>query len=186
MIERRIYHPAAEYGSLLVANVLLIFLVFLAPWALLALVPEIGPGFLPWYLGANALWIAIALVLIPRYVRSVSYELGEHELIVKRGIITRSIDLVPYHMITNVALRRGPIARALGMGTLKIHTAGYSQSSTAEATIAGIANYEELREAIIAAMRAAERPSTAPTTSQEGLLQALLAEVRGLRADLKH
>jgi len=187
MSSQTIFRPDPRYRTLLVIGVLFVFLVFFAPFALIALAPGVGPAFLWWFLVGNALWIIVALLLVGPYVRSIAYELGERELIVRRGIITKSTDLVPYHMITNVALRRGIFARALGLGKLKIHTAGYSQSADAEATVAGVANYEALREAIIARMRAAGGQSPhAPTEAPEpALLEALLGEVRGLRNDLK-
>jgi hypothetical protein len=188
MTNPRIYQPDPRYRTLLAINVLLVFLVFVAPFALIALAPEVGPGFLLWFLVGNALWIAVALILIGPYVRSIEYELGEQELIVRRGIITQATDLVPYHMITNVALRRGPVARTLGLGTLKVHTAGYSGTSNAEASVAGVANYEELREAIITRVRAmgAQQPQgvTPLADAERDPLLALLEEVRGLRTDL--
>lgn len=186
MESTRVFRPDPRYRTQLAAGVLLVFLLVFAPWALLALIPEIGGAFAAWYLAANAVWVIIALLLVPSYVRSIRYELGDQELIVKRGIITQATDLVPYHMVTNVALRRGPVARALGLGTLKVHTAGYSANSTAEATIVGVANYEELRQAILTRLYGAEPKAAAiPTGSEQALLATLVDEVRGLRADLQ-
>ena len=113
---------------------------------------------------------------------SISYELGAQELIVRRGIITKATDVVPYHMITNVALRRGPVARALGLGTLRVHTAGYSASSNAEATVSGMASYEELRQAIIQHLYTAPRqPRTQPWARKANCWPRWWM-VRGLRA----
>ncbi len=197
MSEPRIYRPDPRYKVVLVVNTLLVFLVFIAPFALLALAPGLGGTFLLWFLMGNAAWIAAALGIIRPYVRSIEYELGDHEVIVRRGIIVRSTDLVPYSMITNVTLRRGPVARALGLGTLNIHTAGFSQNAAAEARVVGVAEYDALREAIVCAMHSASaskaplraagsQPLVAPGAAEVELLGALLEEVRGLRADLKH
>ena len=153
----RIYRPDPRYGILLAIGVLLVFLGCVAPFAFIALAPDIGPR-LSALVPDRQRAVDRRRVHPDRpYVRSIEYELGERELIVRRGLLTKSTDLVPYHMITNVALRRGLFARALGLGKLKIHTAGYSQSTDAEATVAGVANYEELRAAIIARMRAASQ-----------------------------
>lgn len=184
-----VHRAQRRYRPQLIISILLVFVVFFAPWALLALAPEIAAKFALWYLAANAVWLVPALLWVGPYVRSIEYELGEHELIVRRGIITRSTDMVPYHMITNVALRRGPLARALGLGTLKVHTAGYSQSSASEATLSGVSNYEELREVLTGRVRGAEgAPAVvvaAGTTPEQELLASLLEELRNLRADLK-
>ncbi|NLG26305.1 MAG: PH domain-containing protein [Chloroflexi bacterium] len=172
--------------------VALIFLIGFAPYALLGLIPEAGWTFVAIYLAANAVWIIVALLLIPPYCRSIRYELGEEEVVVRRGILTRSEDVVPYRMVTNVTLKRGPLDRWLGLGTLRIHTAGFSQQATAECVLAGLDNYEQVREALMAAVRrqrgaAMQAPETRPLGHDDvpELLHGILDEVRALRGDRK-
>ncbi|NLG51998.1 MAG: PH domain-containing protein [Chloroflexi bacterium] len=113
------------------------FVVFILPFVLLGFASGLGWGFVAFFLFANAIWIVIAHLLIAPYYRSISYELGEEDIIVRKGIITKTETMVPYRMVTNVSVKRGPMDRLLGMGTLEVHTAGYSQQAKAEADLPG-------------------------------------------------
>ncbi len=171
-----------------------ICVVFFLPWVLLALAPEVGWLFAILYLAANALGLLIAIALIPPYCRTIRYELGERELVVRRGLITRAVDTLPYDKITNLAIRRGPLDRLLGLGTLAIHTAGYSsQNQGPEAKLAGLEDCAGVHEAILEAVRQAHAQSVAagPASpvaagAEAQLLGDLLAEVRAIHAEMHH
>jgi hypothetical protein len=172
--------------------VVLIFLIGFAPFTLFGLIPEAGWTFVAIYLAANAVWIIVALLLIPPYCRSIRYELGENELVARRGILTKSEDVVPYGMVTNVALKRGPLDRWLGLGTLRVHTAGFSQQTVAECVLTGLDNCEQVREALMAAVHrqhgaVVQAPETRPLGQDDvsELLHGILDEVRALRGDRK-
>ena len=97
------------------------------PLALMALIPELGWGFLLGFLLITLLWVVPALALLVPYYRPIHYTLGERELAVRQGLLTRTVKTVPYDKVTNVELKRGIWDRLLGLGTLLVHTAGYSQ-----------------------------------------------------------
>lgn len=147
-------------------------------------------------IGLNALYLIPWFLLIPAYYNSLTYEIQDDEVIVRVGIITRSVKHVPYRTVTNLEVQRGPFDRLLGLGTLKIQTAGMSGQSGAEETLAGLPNYEEIYETVAAALRRF-RTAMAPTQAGEDLprttvtpdatvdadtLASLLAEVRAIRA----
>ena len=162
------------------------FALCLLPWVLLGLIPDVGFGWVGPYLLITAGLTFLCSLIIPVYVRSLSYELGEDALIVRRGVITHAEDVVPYAMITNIAIRRSPLDRLYDLGRLDIHTAGYSQNSGPEAKIEGIVNYEEVHDLIIERMRAAGRNAPAieavsGEATTESLLRDILAEVQALR-----
>jgi len=137
----------------------IIFALCLLPFTFLGFIPELGWVYVLIYLVANAIWIAVALVLIPPYCRSISYELGEEEIVVRKGIITQTVQTVPYRTITNLEVKRGPLDRMLGMGGIHIQTAGYSQQSTAEARLVGLEDYEQVADRIYTALRRYRAPS---------------------------
>jgi len=94
--------------------------------------------------GVNPLVVAAAvvlpvLVLLPlpvlRY-RIWCYEIREDAIYLERGVITRVRTVVPYVRIQHVDTSRGPIARATGLATLVVYTAG---SRGADVTIPGLA-----------------------------------------------
>jgi len=188
-----VFRPSDKYRTHILANVSWIFVFCVLPFSLLALIPELGLTYLLWFLVANIAWLVPTFLLVPRYCQSIEYEFGAQDLLVRRGIITRSESMVPYRMVTNVEVKRGPIARALGIGTLKVHTAGYSQQTQAEAALNGLENWEEVRQQLLERIhmqQAAEGASqigvpSLPTPNEEivALLREILEEIRRLHAE---
>jgi membrane protein YdbS with pleckstrin-like domain len=76
------------------------------------------------YAGAVvALITLITLVLEPRRVRSIGYQLRQDDLVFRRGIMFQRFVAVPYGRMQLVDITRGPIARWLGLADLKLVTA---------------------------------------------------------------
>jgi len=101
--------------------------------------------------------VAFAAYWIGKYYESISYRLTASEIIVKRGVWWKKVKFVPYNRITNLEIHQGPISRKLGLARISIQTAGYSygggQGRGAEASILGVKNYEEVKEAILKFVR---------------------------------
>jgi putative membrane protein len=183
--------PSDKLIAKIYLTVLLIFVFLVLPWVLLGLIPDLGWLYVIIFLVVNALWLIPTAILIPPYVRSIVYELGEEELLVRKGIITRTEQTVPYRMITNTDLKRGPLDRALGIGGIAIHTAGYSQQSSPETKLAGLDDCETVQEQLVSTLRRYRGLPTAPTGEREApeggsaaLLGQILEELRAMRADL--
>ena len=106
---------------------------------------------LPWILGIELPMILLVIILIPLYYRSIHYELTTHEIIVYKGIITKSKKLVPYRNITNFNEKRGLLDRIIGgqnFGTIVIETAGMSGQSQPEQRLEGIQDIQKYTEKI--------------------------------------
>jgi len=167
--------------------------VLCLPAAFLALIPELGLAYLAWFIVAMLLWILPTLALLVPYYRSIHYTLSEDELVVRQGIITKSEKMIPYSKITNVELKRGPFDRLLGIGTLQVHTAGYSQQTNAEAVLGGIADWDAVRREVMARVHAHREEREAPSVVAGGplpgdaaaLLAAQLDELRAIRDALQ-
>jgi len=89
--------------------------------------------------------LAIAVVPVPAIVflplpilryRIWRYEIREDAIYLERGVITRVRTVVPYVRIQHVDTSRGPLARAVGLATVVVYTAG---SRGADVTISGLA-----------------------------------------------
>jgi putative membrane protein len=195
---QQVFRPSGKLTLKYVLTVLLICMFCFLPWVLLAFAPGMGWAFAIVYLLANVIWVAIAVALIPLYCKTITYHLGEDELVVRRGLVTRAEDTVPYAMITNIGVRRGPLDRLLGLGGLAVHTAGYSAQNTGpEAKLVGLEDWQTVQTAIVEASRrrhgrghapVAELSATPAQAPAEGsaLLSEILREVQGLRADLRN
>ncbi|MBF5081829.1 PH domain-containing protein [Quadrisphaera sp. INWT6] len=96
-----------------------------------------------WLLGAAA-WVALLawqLWLAGRQVRAIGYAEREDDLLVRRGILFRSLSVVPYGRMQYVDVSAGPLERWLGIATVQLHTA----SASTDATIPGLVPEEASR-----------------------------------------
>ncbi len=97
---------------------------------------------------AFALIFLIALILVPRRVRSIGYQLRPDDLLFRRGLMFQRFVSVPYGRMQLVDINRGPLARAVGLSELKFVTAAASTGVTIPGLVA--ADAEELRDQLVA------------------------------------
>ena len=81
-------------------------------------------------------WIAIAMgsgfgvLLIAGAVWSwlealrVGHQVRDHDVSLRRGLVVRTVETVPFRRVQHVSLTRGPLERALGLATIGVHSAG--------------------------------------------------------------
>lgn len=100
------------------------------------------PSWLAWGLPAVAaaayLWRG---VLLPRQVRAVCYAERNEDFLLRRGIFFQRTLVVPYGRMQYVDVAVGPLERAFGLCTLKLHTAAPGTN----AAIAGLPAEEGAR-----------------------------------------
>jgi len=139
----------------------------------------------------NGLWWAPLMVWAGFYYRSLSYEIGDEQVIVRQGVLTRAVKHVPYRTVTNITVKRGLLDRWLGLGTLEIQTAGMSGTQQAEQSLAGLTDPQQVYDRVVAQLgrfRGGMAPTQAgaeATGSTDETLAALLAEVRAIREALE-
>jgi uncharacterized membrane protein YdbT with pleckstrin-like domain len=141
--------------------------------------------------GIALIWWLPAMLLTAPYYRSLSYEIRADEVIVRVGILTRSVKHVPYRTVTNLTVRRGILDRWLGLGSLDIQTAGISGTNKAEQSLVGLEDADEVYALVAAELRrfrGAMAPTAAGVEGEERAeaasaetLSALLGEVRAIR-----
>ncbi len=162
---------------------------------------------IPWFtwLGINILfwgfifcfiWTIPGLIAIPLYYRRIRYQIHDDEIIVSRGVITLTRRVVPVRAITNVSLRRGPYDRALGIGSVKIETAGQmgaqSGAPSPELALDGLMDYEKINQRVLELVRRyrsgyaltteVEKP---PVEDSSFLLQKILFELQKLNEKME-
>ena len=72
---------------------------------------------------AAAALAAWCVVLIPRQVRAIGYAERADDLLIRKGIVFRSMVVVPYGRMQYVDVQAGPLARAFGIAQVQLHTA---------------------------------------------------------------
>lgn len=91
----------------------------------------------------TAIWL---LWLIPRQVRAMGWAVTGTDLQIRKGIMFKSLTVVPLGRLQYVDVEEGPIARHFGIAQVKLHTA----SAHTDAQLPGIPREQaaQLREEI--------------------------------------
>jgi membrane protein YdbS with pleckstrin-like domain len=126
----------------------------------------------------------ITIYWIPKYYDTLKYKLTQNEMVWRRGVWFRKTGIVPYNRITNIDIEQGPVSRALGIGSLKIQTAGYSGAGggagkPAEIRIEGVVHFEELRQFIMGFVHGRKQVGTTGTFETGG--DSVLGELVKIR-----
>lgn len=100
--------------------------------------------------GEPAAWIAPAVVLavglwigwlVPRQVRAVGYAERADDLLIRRGIMFKTLVVVPYGRMQYVDVNAGPVDRGFGIAAVQLHTA----APNTDASIHGLPPEEAAR-----------------------------------------
>jgi membrane protein YdbS with pleckstrin-like domain len=119
LVPARLISAALTLAVPLIAGAVLAILV--SPWFwILAGVPA-----------AILLW---AVVVVPRQVRAIGYAERDDDLLIRKGVMFRSLVVVPYGRMQYVDVEAGPLDRRLGIAKLQLHTA----SASTDAVIPGL------------------------------------------------
>jgi len=96
-----------------------------------------------WYVSAAIFPIILISWIIYNflYIRRIFYEIGNDEIIIRRGILQKKVEIVPFLAITNVSIFRDPIDRIFQLGSIRVETAGFSGEKSPELKIQGIVNF---------------------------------------------
>lgn len=102
-------------------------------------------------------WLLVAVVvvlaawvtwMVPRQVRAIGYAERPDDLLIRRGIMFRSLVVVPYGRMQFVDVEAGPLDRSFRLASLQLHTA----SAHTDASIPGLepAQAARLRDSLAA------------------------------------
>ncbi|RMI03742.1 PH domain-containing protein [Cellulomonas triticagri] len=100
-------------------------------------------GLVGLWIGAGGVAVLLAWVawLVPRQVRAMGYAERADDLLLRKGILFRSMVVVPYGRMQYVDVSAGPLARQLGIASVQLHTA----SPGTDASIDGLPAAEAAR-----------------------------------------
>jgi uncharacterized protein len=84
---------------------------------------------------------AVADVIAERRIAAWAYCEREDDLLVQRGLLVRRLSVVPYGRMQFVDVIAGPLERAFGLATVRLHTA----AAATDARIPGLAADEAAR-----------------------------------------
>lgn len=111
------------------------------------------------------------ILILPAYFRyhTMRYRFDDEGISMRWGILFRREIILNYARIQDIHLSSNIIERWLGLARVQIQTA--SGSSSAEMTIEGLLEYEEVRDFLYSKMRGLKEPqrTTAPAKGDESV-----------------
>jgi len=126
------------------------------------------------------------------WIRNLRYEIDDDRIIVCKGILTKVQKNIPYRAITDFILHRSLFDRWLGIASIRVQTAGQTQSATGyEGNIAGLIDWGELHNELRGRIRALHPRSHATaveepeSASDQAVLTQILGELRAVRKHLE-
>ena len=112
--------------------VLFVALPFVVATAVLAVLA--GPPEAIATASAGGVLTSLSLIAVQRRWQAWGYAERQEDLLVRRGVLVRRTSVVPYGRMQYVDVTAGPIDRALGLATVRLHTA----SAASDATVPGL------------------------------------------------
>ena len=132
------------------------------------------------------LWI-ISVPLIILWIKNLGYYINEDRITIHKGILSKIKQNVPYRAITDFQLHRSLYDRALGIGSIRIQTAGQKPSATGyEANLAGLVGWDSLLEQLREKVKKLYPQATVSTPgssalSEKEILTHVLEELREIK-----
>ena len=121
-------HVSPKLATLRLGNALALCGALCGAISALVLIVDIPA--LWWLMLVPAAIALFCLWLVPAQVRALRYALADTDFVIRRGVFSRSLTLVPY----GVDIYQGPVLRLLGISTIKLSTA----SAQTDATLSGV------------------------------------------------
>ncbi len=100
----------------------------------------LGAILTPWlWIPAGVLVALMAWLLwmVPRQVHALGFAETDEEFMIRRGILARSLTVVPYGRIQYVDVSEGPVARHFGIASITVYTASPKTSGSVDGLPAG-------------------------------------------------
>ncbi len=135
--------------------------------------------------GMIVLMCIISAPIMILWIKNLSYIIEADKIVINKGILTKIKQNIPFRMITDFMLERTLYDRWLGIGSIKIQTAGQSQNQTGyEGKLSGLINWDELHEKLRTDLSESRSPVTEKINSpevNEGNLKNILIELKKIR-----
>jgi len=182
-----------QWGILLVLSFLVILIALLFQ-LLLPLSDDVTSeevSALVWPIAGGVIFVLLVIVgpILVIWVKNLSYIIGEEKITIHKGILTKVQKNIPYRAITDFVVNRSIFDRILGIASIRIQTAGQSQTPTGyEGNIAGIVDWKGLHQTLRDRLKRLHPVSEAlatrePTSSatERDLLVQILNELKAVR-----
>jgi len=187
--------PDKKYFTKVLWTQLTISLVVIIGMLIITMIIKLADGdpeavYIIWFLGSIGillLWI-ISSPIAFLWIKNLDYHVCDDRVKIFKGILTKTQQNIPFRAITDFALERTIFDRLLGLGSIKIQTAGQSHSPTGyEGKLGGLIEYEnwhqELREKVKLLHPIAESLTTTESVKQsdQTIMEQILNELKEIK-----
>ncbi len=189
------FKPDRKYFTKVLFTQLTISVALIIIMAIIHLIIKMTDGnpetaYIIWLIGILCLflmWIFSSLIA-HLWIKNLEYIVHEDRVNIHKGILTKTQQNIPFRAITDFALERTLYDRMLGIGSVKIQTAGQShQPSGYEGKLGGLIEYDkwhsELREKMKSLHPISESITITETDkiSDVTVLKQILEELKEIR-----
>ncbi|MCK4754703.1 MAG: PH domain-containing protein [Calditrichia bacterium] len=189
------FKPDRKYFTKVLFMQLTISVALIIIMAIIHLIIKMTNGnpetaYIIWLIGILCLfimWIKSSLIA-HLWIKNLEYIIHEDRVKIHKGILTKTQQNIPFRAITDFALERTLYDRMLGIGSVKIQTAGQShQPSGYEGKLGGLLEYDkwhsELREKVKSLHPISESVTITETDkiADATVLKQILEELKEIR-----
>ena len=169
--------------------VIVIFYIFFTPFCLIIL-KEGGPGLFILFLGTVG-WLALGAIILlfsKLWIDRLSYIIKDSSITIYKGIFTKVEQNIPNTKVTDFILHRDLFDRFMGIGSIKVQTAGASGAVGFEGTLDGLLDYEEvhknLRNKLISIQTVDQSNKSTNESNDDSVLTDILVELKEINNKL--
>ena len=131
------------------------------------------------------IWTPIAYL----WIKNLKYEIEPEKIIIHKGILSKIEKSIPYRAVTDFVLHRSLFDRFLGIASIRVQTAGQSQTATGyEGNLSGVLKWNEIHSVLKENLAKIHSSALTVTDSDEvfdlggeGTLRSILEELREVR-----
>ncbi len=195
----QLFKPDKKYFTKVLMIQLTISVFLIIVFSIVHLIINLADGvieaaYIVWLIGTLCIivmWIVSTLISY-LWIKNLEYTIQDDRVIIHKGILTKTQQNIPFRAITDFALERTLYDRFLKIGSIKIQTAGQSQTATGyEGKLGGLIDYDKwhsiLRDKVKSLHPLAESLTSAEPVpgSEKELLRQILNELKEINKKTK-
>ncbi|MBU2506217.1 MAG: PH domain-containing protein [Bacteroidetes bacterium] len=143
----------------------------------------------PIWSGIILLFWLIGVPITQLWVKNLEYLIANERIILKKGILSKIEQNIPFYAITDFILHRSLYDRFLGIASIRIQTAGQSSTPTGyEANLAGLTEWNNLMDSLSDRLKKSggiKSTTSAELVDSESELNLILDELREIKDILR-
>jgi len=170
-------------------TITVIVYIFFLPFCLIVF-KEGGPGLLILLLGTLG-WCVLGSIILffcKLWIDKLSYIIKDSSITIYKGIFTKIEQNIPNGKVTDFVLYRSLFDRFMGIGSIKVQTAGASGAVGFEGTLDGLLDYEEvhknLRDKLISIQTLDQSTQSTNKLNDDSVLTDILVELKEINNKL--